>query len=130
MKANMTSFDTMFRDDISQVYEKYGTTKAVIFSPINEPNFNWYNTPNLWFYVPLAYYLNGEYDKAFEFIDERIECEIKCEKKVLERFGSLTEDDTKDRRAYITYKENLKKWIAEGRQFKIDNEYLPITDQR
>ena len=30
-------------------------------------------------------------------------------------------------KAYLTMRDNLKKWIAEGRQFKVDDEYLPQT---
>lgn len=114
MEENIAGFDKLFNDKMSQVFERYKTTKSICLAPIHEPYFNRYKTPYVWFYVPLAYYLNGEYDKAFEFIDKRIEIEFKGERMVLERFGSLCDEDTKDRRAYIIYKENLKKWIAEG----------------
>ena len=30
-------------------------------------------------------------------------------------------------KAYLAMRDNLKKWIAEGRQFKVDDEYLPQT---
>ena len=130
MEDNIPEFDQMFKQDINSVFDKFSTTKSVILSPIKEPFFNPYNTPNVFFYVPLAYYFNGEFNKALEYIDERLEICKATEPMILSRYGVLGEEDINERKAYILYKENLKKWIAEGRQFKIDNEYLPITDQR
>ena len=43
----------------------------------------------------------------------------------IERYGSLDDEDTEDRRTYEAIRKNLKQWIAERRQFKIDDEYLP-----
>ena len=72
-----------------------------------------------------SYYFNGEFDKAFEFIDKRIEIAKGSEARIIERYGSLDDEDTEDRRTYEAIRKNLKQWIAERRQFRIDDEYLP-----
>ena len=61
----------------------------------------------------------------FEFIDKRIEIAKGSEARIFERYGSLDDEDTEDRRTYEAIRKNLKQWIAERRQFKIDDEYLP-----
>ena len=87
--------------------------------------FNPVNTPSLFYYGPLNYYFAGQFDKAFEFIDKRIEIAKGSEARIIERYGSLDDEDTEDRRTYEAMHKNLKQWIAERRQFKIDDEYLP-----
>ena len=125
MEENIAAFDRVYKEDVLQVFDKFKTTKDVLLSPLREEFFNPYNRPYVRYYVPLAYYFNGEFDKAFEFIDKRIEIAKGSEARIIERYGSLDDEDTEDRRTYEAIRKNLKQWIAERRQFKIDDEYLP-----
>ena len=130
MEENIAAFDRVYKEDVLQVFDKFKTTKDVLLSPLREEFFNPYNRPYVRYYVPLAYYFNGEFDKAFEFIDKRIEIAKGSEARIIERYGSLDDEDTEDRRTYEAVHKNLKQWIAERRQFKIDDEYLPIFNEQ
>ena len=125
MEENIADFDRIYKKDILQVFDKFRTTRDVFLCPLREEFFNPYNRCCTWYYVPLAYYFNSEFDKAFEFIDKRIEIAKGSEARIIERYGSLDDEDTEDRRTYEAMHKNLKQWIAERRQFKIDDEYLP-----
>ena len=94
--------------------------RDVFLCPLREEFFNPYNRPYVGYYVPLAFYFNSEFDKAFEYIQERLDIEY----KMIERFGPH-ESATQTINIYEAIRKNLKQWIAERRQFKIDDEYLP-----
>ena len=115
MEENIAAFDRVYKEDVLQVFDKFKTTKDVLLSPLREEFFNPYNRPYVRYYVPLAYYFNGEFDKAFEFIDKRIEIAKGSEARIIERYGSLDDEDTEDRRTYeaLTFKEGAK-----GRRFQ------------
>ena len=120
MEENIAAFDRVYKEDVLQVFDKFKTTKDVLLSPLREEFFNPYNRPYVRYYVPLAYYFNGEFDKAYEYIQERLDIEY----KMIERFGPH-ESATQTINTYEAIRKNLKQWIAERRQFKIDDEYLP-----
>jgi hypothetical protein len=120
MEENIADFDRMYKKDILQVFDKFKTTKDVFLCPLREEFFNPYNRPYVRYYVPLAFYFNSEFDKAFEYIQERLDIEY----KMIERFGPH-ESATQTINTYEAIRKNLKQWIAERRQFKVDDEYLP-----
>ena len=70
MEENIADFDRIYKKDILQVFDKFRTTRDVFLCPLREEFFNPYNRCCTWYYVPLAYYFNSEFDKAFEFIDK------------------------------------------------------------
>ena len=125
IEENIAEFDRIYKEQVQSVFDKYSSMKSIYTCPLHDKNFNILNTPYIWFYVPLAYYFEGRYDEAFKYIDKRLEFEDVHIKKVLERYGHLDDEDTKYRDAYLNMRDNMKKWIAEGRQFKVDDEYLP-----
>ena len=125
MEENIAEFDRIYKEQVQSVFEKYSSMKSIYTCPLHDKNFNILNTPYIFFYIPLAYYFEGRYDEALKHIAQRLEIEDVCIKKVLERYGELREETTKYRDAYLNMRENIKKWIAEGRQFKVDDEYLP-----
>lgn len=127
MEENMADFERMLNTDVQFVFDRYNTLKKVYTAAADKEFYNLINTPCVWFYAPLSYFFLGEYDEAFKFIDERIEIEDANFKRILDRIGHLSEEDTEAQRAFLTMRDNLKKWIAEGRQFKVDDEYLPQT---
>ncbi|MBO7495465.1 MAG: hypothetical protein J6T98_02840 [Salinivirgaceae bacterium] len=120
MEENIAAFDRVYKEDVLQVFDKFKTTKDVLLSPLREELFNPYNRPYVRYYVPLAYYFNGEFDKAYEYIQERLDIEY----KMIERFGPH-ESAKQTINTYEAIRKNLKQWIAERRQFKVDDEYLP-----
>lgn len=125
MEENLADFDRMYREDVQTIFDKYSTQKAIFLCPITDPYWNKMNTPDLWLYVPLAYYFNGEFDKAFAYIDERIGIEEENEESAIKRGYILNDDSTRPKRAYMAMRKNLKKWIEEKRTFQVDDEYLP-----
>ena len=125
MEENIADFDRMYKKEVLQVFAKFKTTKDVFLCPLREEFFNPYNRPYVGYYVPLAFYFNSEFDKAFEYIQERIDIEY----KMIERFGPH-ESATQTINIYEAIRKNLKQWIAERRQFKIDDEYLPIFNEQ
>lgn len=127
IEENIAEFDRIYKEQVQSVFDKYSSMKSIYTCPLHDKNFNILNTPYIFFYIPLAYYFEGRYDEAFRHIDKRLEIEDVHIKKVLERYGELREGTTEYRDAYLNMRDNLKKWIAEGRQFKVDDEYLPQT---
>ena len=125
IKENIAEFDRIYKGQVQSVFDKYSSMKSIYTCPLHDKNFNILNTPYIFFYIPLAYYFEGRYDEMFKHIDKRLEIEDVHIKKVLERYGELREETTEYRDAYLNMRDNLKKWIAEGRQFKVDDEYLP-----
>lgn len=121
MEDNIAEFDKMYENKVAKLFDMYNTQKAIYLCPITDEYFNEMNAPCNWYYVPLAYYFNGEFDKAFEFIEER----VRIVYELIERFG-FSESDATTLELYDNYKRNLKKWIEERRQFKVDDEYLPV----
>ena len=121
MEENIADFDRMYKKEVLQVFDKFKTTKDVFLCPLREEFFNPYNRPYVRYYVPIALFFNSEFDKAFEYIQERLDIEY----KMIERFGPH-ESAT----IYEAIRKNLKQWIAERRQFKIDDEYLPIFNEQ
>lgn len=126
IEDNMDEFDVIYKSQIQKVFEKYHSQKSIFLCPLYEPYFNVLNTPYIWYYVPLAHYFHGEFDKALDYIDLRIKMTKESEKRILARYGTLDDDDLKPRRSYETMRRNMQRWIAERRQFKVDDEYLPI----
>ena len=127
IEENIAEFDRIYKREVQSVFNKYNSMKSIYTCPLHDKNFNILNTPYIFFYVPLAYYFEGKYDEAFKNIDKRLEIEDAHIKKVLERYGELHEETSEYRDAFLNMRDNLKKWIAEGRQFKVDDEYLPKT---
>ncbi len=125
IEENIAEFDRIYKEQVQRVFEKYCSMKSIYTCPLHDKNFNILNTPYIFFYIPLAYYFEGRYDEMFKHIDKRLEIEDVHIKKVLERYGELREETTEYRDAYLNMRDNLKKWIVEGRQFKVDDEYLP-----
>ena len=127
MEDNLADLDRMYKNDVQKIYDTYNTQKSIFTCAAHEElfPFNPVNTPSLFYYGPLNYYFAGQFDKAFEFIDKRIEIAKGSEARIIERYGSLDDEDTEDRRTYEAIRKNLKQWIAERRQFKVDDEYLP-----
>ena len=120
MGENIADFDRMYKEDAQLIFEKYITQKAIFLCPITDPFFNKINAPNNWFYVPLAYFFNSEFVKAFEFIKERLE----IVENLISRFG-LNETNRRTLKTYGIYSQNLSKWIKDRRTFMVDDEYLP-----
>ena len=118
MEENIAEFDKMYEEEVVTLFDMYNTQKAIYLCPITDKYFE--GGLYYWYYVPLAYYFNGEFDKAFEFIEER----VRIVYELIERFG-FSESDATTLELYDNYKRNLKKWIEERRQFKVDDEYLP-----
>ncbi len=125
MEENIADFERMLNTDVQFVFDRYNTLRKVYTAAADKEFYNLINTPCVWFYAPLSYFFLGEYDEAFKFIDERIEIEDANFKRILDRIGHLSEEDTEAQRAFLAMRDNLKKWIEEGRQFKVDDEYLP-----
>ena len=73
--------------------------------------------------MPLAYFFNSEFIKAFKFIKERLE----IVEYLINEFG-LNETNIETLEIYRNYSQNLTKWINDRRIFKVDDEYLPIYE--
>lgn len=125
IEENINEFATIFRMKIQKVFDLYNCQKSIFLCPLNEPYFNVLNTPYIWNYVPLAHFFCGEFDEAINYINQRIQQARESEARILSRYGTLEDEDFKTRRSYETMLQNLKKWIAERRQFEVDGEYLP-----
>lgn len=125
MEENIAEFDKLYKEKVKQVFDMFNTQKSIYTCPIRLKFYNVLNVTDLWYYVPFAYYLNREFEKAFSYIEERLKIEEEKQKRILEKYDELTEDDTEGLRAYISYYENIKKWVEEKRTFKVDEEYLP-----
>lgn len=125
VEENIEEFDTIYKTQIQKVFDLYGSQKSIFLCPLYEQYFNILNTPYIWYYVPLAYFFHGDFDKAIGYIDQRVEISRGAEKRILSRYGVLDNDDLIPRRSYETMRENLQKWIDEHRQFKVDDELLP-----
>ena len=121
----MAEFDRMYREDIQRIYDKYPDVKSIYTSAAHDEYYNLINTPCIWYYAPLAYFFEGEFDKAFAFIDDRIERAKYLEDRELKNWGSVSEETLDVRRSYLVYRKNLQKWIDERRTFKVGDEYLP-----
>lgn len=122
MEENLTDLDKMYKNDVQKIYDTYNTQKSLFTCAAHEEifPFNPVNTPSLFFYGPLNFYFAGQFDKAFEFIDNQ----IKIDKANIKEFGSY-EEAVNNIKTYEIYRKNLKQWIDENRQFKVDDEYLP-----
>lgn len=125
MEENVADFDRMYREDVQMLYDKYSTQKAIFLCPITDRFFNRIHTPFLWYYVPLAYYFNGEFDKAFAYIEERLEIEKNNLEVIRSKGCSITEETLSGQNTFTAMRKNLKKWIEEKRTFQVDDEYLP-----
>ena len=125
MEENIAEFDKLYKEKVKQVFDMFNTQKSIYTCPIRLKFYNVLNVTDLWYYVPFAYYLNREFEKAFSYIEERLKIEEEKQKRILEKYDELTEDDTEGLRAYTSYYENIKKWVEEKRTFKVDEEYLP-----
>lgn len=125
MEENMAEFDRMYREDIQRIYDKCPDVKSIYTSAAHDEYYNLINTPCVWYYAPLAYFFEGEFDKAFAFIDDRIERAKYLEDRALKNRGSVSEETLDVRRSYLVYRKNLQKWIDERRTFKVGDEYLP-----
>jgi len=123
MEENIADFDRMFKEDAQLIFDKYITQKAIFLCPITDPFFNQIHSLDNWFYVPLAYFFNSEFIKAFEFIKERLE----IVEYLINEFG-LNETNIETLEIYRNYSQNLTKWINDRRIFKVDDEYLPIYE--
>lgn len=124
MEENIAEFDKMYEEEVVTLFDMYNTQKAIYLCPITDKYFE--GGLYGWYYVPLAYYFNGEFDKAFEVIEERLTIRDGAEARILARYGSLSDESLRPRRIYENMRRNLKKWIEERRQFKVDDEYLPV----
>lgn len=125
MEENIADFEKMLKGDVQRVFDRYQTKKDIYTCAAHDKYYNLGNTPCLWFYAPLAHYFLGEYDEAFNFIKRQIEIQETAIQVVNARNGIVSDETLIYREAYLVMRDNLKKWIAEGRQFKVDDEYLP-----
>ena len=125
MEENTADFERMLNTDVQFVFDRYSTLKEIYTAAADKEFYNLINTPCVWFYVPLSFFFLGEYDEAFKFIDEHLGIENAKTERLMERFGHVDAESTMARDAFLNMRDNLKKWIAEGRQFKVDDEYLP-----
>ena len=124
MEENVADLDRMYNTDVKRLFEAYNTQKSIYTCSAHEEEFpfNPINTPCVFFYGPLGFFFDDQFDKAFEFLDERIQ----IEKDTIRACGQYVSPDTLENlKAYEIYRKNLKKWIDERRQFKVDDEYLP-----
>lgn len=122
VEENIAALDRMYTTDVQKLICAYSTQRAIYTCSAHREfiPFNPGNIPYIFFYGPLGYFFEGQFDEAFKFIEER----VKIEKENIKRDGSY-EDALKIIETYSKYCKNLKKWIAEKRQFKVDDEYLP-----
>ena len=127
MEDNLADLDRMYKNDVQKIYDTYNTQKSIFTCAAHEESFpfNPVNTPSLFYYGPLNYYFAGQFDKAFEFIDNQ----IKLDKANIKELGPY-EEAVNNIKTYEIYRKNLKKWIDERRQFKVDDEYIPIFNEQ
>ena len=92
MEENMADLDRMYKNDVQKIYDTYNTQKSIFTCAAHEEifPFNPVNTPSLFYYGPLNYYFAGQFDKAFEFIDKRIEIAKGSEARIFECMVLLT----------------------------------------
>ena len=130
MEENVKDFKEAIEKNALPLYALYSTQKSIYTFASDLDNYDnktYYRDD----YVPLAYFFKGEFDKAFTYIDEFIKKQQELA-KVAEmpptRPGLHLNPEAyyKDIETFQTYKKNLQKWIEEKRQFKVDDEYLPI----
>lgn len=125
MEENIADLDRMFKTDAQFLFDMYNTQKAIYTCSAHEEvlPFNPVNTPGVFFYGPLGFFFDGQFDKAFEYIERWIQ----IAKDNINTYG-VCDEFLESKSAYEAMRKNLKKWIAERRQFKVDDEYLPSYD--
>ena len=125
MEENIADLDRMFKTDAQFLFDMYSTQKAIYTCSAHEEvlPFNPVNTPGVFYYGPLGFFFDGQFDKAFEYIERWIQ----IAKENINMYG-VCDEFLESKSAYEAMRKNLKKWIAERRQFKVDNEYLPSYD--
>ena len=124
MEENIADLDRMYNTDVKRLFEAYNTQKSIYTCSAHEEEFlfNPSNSSGISFYGPLGFFFDDQFDKAFEFLDEQIQ----IEKDTIKACGkNVCPDTIEDLKSYEIYRKNLKKWIDERRQFKVDDEYLP-----
>lgn len=126
IEENIADLDRMYTTDAKRLLSAYSSQRAIYTCSAHREffPFNPFNVPFMFFYGPLGYFFDGQFDKAFEFIEER----VNIEKENIKRDGPY-EVALKNIETYKIYRKNLKKWIADKRQFKVDDEYLPVYDE-
>lgn len=123
MEDNIADFDRMYKEYAQLIFDKYSCQKAIYTCPLTDVFFNNINAPSNWFYVPLAYFFNSEFTKAFEFIKER----VTIVSGLIGRFG-LNETNIQTLTTYSHYSNNLQRWIVNERTFKVDDDFLPLYE--
>jgi len=126
MEENIADLDRMYKTDAQFLFDMYNTQKAIYTCPAHEEvlPFNPVNTPGVFYYGPLGFFFDGQFDKAFEYIERWIQ----IAKENINMYG-VCDEFLESKSAYEAMRKNLKKWIAERRQFKVDDEYLPSYDK-
>ena len=129
MDDNLADFERMYINDVQVVFNSFLTQKSIYTCSAHEERFP-FNPSNIasgFFYGPLGYFFDGQFSKAIKYAEERIKI---AETTVLSCKGivSAYEEARNELMAYKAYLRNLKKWIAEQRQFSVDGEFLPRYD--
>lgn len=133
MEENIKDFKEAIEKNAMPLFDSYKTQASLYSFASDLDNYD-NKTHYRHNYVPLAYFFKGEFDKAFTYIDEYIKKQqelAKAAEMPPTRPGLHLNPETyyKDIETFQTYKKNLKKWIEEKRQFKVDDDYLPIYDK-
>lgn len=127
MEENIADLDHMYKTDAQYLFDMYSTQKSIYTCSAHKEvlPFNPANTPCVFFYGPLGYFFDDQFDEAFKYIDRQIE----IDNKNIRDFG-VCDESLESKRAYKAMRKNLKRWISEHRQFKVDDEYLPLYKEQ
>lgn len=124
MEENISCFVKVYENMIVPILDKYTTQKSIYTCAIHDNMAVKHNRHNSVF-IPIAYYIEGEFDKAIEYIDSYV---LKQRQAKIEYPNVTTLDDRIV--LFEAYKKNLLKWIQEKRTFKVDSEYLPVFPEK
>lgn len=124
MEENTSCFVEVYESMIVPILGKYTTQKSIYTCAIHDEMAVKYNRHKSIF-IPFAYYIEGEFDKAIEYIDSYV---LKQKQAKIEYPDVTTLDDRIV--LFDAYKKNLLKWIQERRTFKVDSEYLPVFPEK
>ena len=118
MEENIADLDRMYRADAQYLYDMYNTQKSIYTCSAHEEilPFNPIGSPCVFYYQPLGFFFDGQFDKAFDCIEQRIR---------IEKGGETCDESIECINAFMAMRKNLRKWISNGRQVKVDDEYIP-----
>ncbi len=121
MEENISDLEKVYDSIIVHIFERYTTQKSIYTCAIHDEMAVKDNVLVGSSYVPLAYYFEGEFDKAFEFIDNYIAKQMRA-KADIPKFAHVFDERVVK---FEAIKKNLHAWIKEKRTFKVDSEYMP-----